>query len=49
MATTPTEADYAEKFKTRYTDEDQEYMKFINEPLPNPPVFESWIPRRYAF
>ncbi len=41
-----TEADYEERFKTRYTDEDKEFTEYTNQPPPTPPIFERWVPRK---
>ena len=46
MSETPTEADYEERFKSRFTEDDEEFMSYVNKPPPPPPIFERWISRR---
>ena len=46
MAESLTEADYEERFKSRFTDDDEEFMTYVNKRSPPPPIFERWTSRR---
>ncbi|XP_048750588.2 RNA guanine-N7 methyltransferase activating subunit-like [Ostrea edulis] len=39
------ELQYDEMFKTRYTDEDEEYMATVNAPAQPPPCVKNWFPK----
>ncbi|KAH9284277.1 hypothetical protein ECG_03176 [Echinococcus granulosus] len=45
MSELPTEAEYEERFRSRFTNDDKEFTAYVNEPPPSPPIFEKWIPR----
>lgn len=36
-----------EEFADRYTDEDAEYKKVLEEGIPSPPIVYPWNPQRY--
>jgi hypothetical protein len=41
----PTAEELDEMFKTRYTDEDEEYTAYVNTPPYPPPVVDNWYSR----
>ncbi|KAL5961400.1 RNA guanine-N7 methyltransferase activating subunit [Taenia solium] len=45
MSELPTEAEYEERFKSRFSIDDEEFTAYVNEPSPSPPIFERWISR----
>lgn len=42
------ESDLENKFKDRYTCRDADFVDYISEDVPPPPIFEDWHPRRQS-